>query len=186
MENVSYKCIRKKEDSIKQCEIMYLQYEDNKPLITTFVAGHSFSSSLRVQDGMACTAGRLWRQCIQGQNWRMRGYRILWLNIQQLENKDNLKLVSKYQAQQETSEPGRYIFWHHLQVKGSSSFFFYFQPECKVMFVFKSGQFIFPSQHIFSNILRKWKTERQTNDLIITYMDVKRGSKNMLHTAKPN
>ena len=62
MENVFYKCITKKEDSIKQCEIMYLQYEDNKPLITTFVAGHSFSSSVRVQDGMACTARKLWRQ----------------------------------------------------------------------------------------------------------------------------
>ena len=80
MENVSYKCIRKKEDSIKQCEIMYLQYEHNKPMIKTFVAGHSFSLSLRVQEGMTCTARRLWRQCEQ--NWRMRGYRRLWLNQQ--------------------------------------------------------------------------------------------------------
>ena len=66
MENVSYKCIRKKEDSIKQCEIMYLQYEDNKPLITTFVAGHSFSLSLRVQDGMACTARRFGDRAFRG------------------------------------------------------------------------------------------------------------------------
>ena len=52
----------KKDDSIKQCEIMYPKYKHNKPLIKTFVAGHSVSLSLRVQDGMACTARRYWRR----------------------------------------------------------------------------------------------------------------------------
>lgn len=36
---------------------MYLQYEHNKPLIKTFVAGHSFSLSLRVQYGMTAQQG---------------------------------------------------------------------------------------------------------------------------------